>query len=1388
MKLQAKLFVIALLLFCSAHAQSPEGFNYQAVIRNSAGEILVNQSVGIRMSLIQGSANGSMVYRETFSKTTNSFGLINLIIGTGTVTTGSFSTIDWGAGPYFLETAIDNNGGTSYAVLGTSQLMSVPFALYAQSAANDGIDGQDGASAYQVWLDAGNTGSEAEFLASLVGTGGSAQDISLSGTELSITDGSTVDLSAIDTDTDTQLSETEVDDFVANNGYLTTEIDGDVTNEIQDLSLSGSTLSITNNSSATAIDLAPFTGTNTDSQDLQLSGSTLSLTGDPDNTAVDLTAFDTNTQLSEMEVDDFVANNGYLTSFTEVDGDANNEIQDLNLSGSTLTITNNSSATSIDLAPFTGTNTDNQDLQLSGSTLSLTGDPDNTAVDLTAFDTNTQLSETEVDAFVADNGYLTSFTEVDGDATNEIQNISLSGSDLSISGGSTIDLSTIDTDTNTQLSETEVDNFVANNGYLTSFTEVDGDATNEIQTLSIDDNQVSLSNGGGTITLPENPDFSIINELNTSVILNDTDLETTDAGGTITTDLSSLIDDADADPANEIQDLTLNDNQFSITGGSTTITFDPSASNEIQEISTDTNPGNITISDGATLALNVDDADADPLNEVNTTVELNGTDLETTDAGGTITTDLSSLVNDADADPLNETNTGIILNDTDLETTDADGTIITDLSSLVDDADADSSNELQEISTDNTPGNISITDGATLALNVDDGDADAMNEIQDLEVIGDTLFVTGNSTPTKVLLGGRNSYGDIKHSLRLTDHDGWYKLDGRALSALPETAAQVAMDFFAGNLPDATDRFLKGNDGAETNGDVGGSNSITIAQENLEDFSLPVTEDIAGLHNHTASSSTNGSHSHTIASISGVGSTNNRVIAGDSGASDGNKSTNSTGSHSHTITVDNGGNHVHNVAVSSGGNGLTPIPKPSFLATNIFVYLGSATLEDLQNLGLSDQEILTSGVSPLTLWNDNNAILDDLIGLDYNGSPITLQTFVDQGIDLTFLYTQYGQSLLDNTSVTTLDLFNEGITIATLDGNGITLSTMRTDGITMADIYGSVLYSFQDLRDGGFAIEEIVTLTDYQTMVDQGVATYQEFLAVPTSPLILWNANNAVLDDLSGLTYQSNPITLQTFVDQTISLSFLYGQYVNDIISLTTATTFDLFTSGVTIGAMNANGVNLAVMVADGILIADLDAAGVYTLQQLKDNFDATSMLTIATVAELLDETTGTDITVFELRVGGALAADFHGVSFMGGIIFYTQADGTTYVAQAGDQSTGIIWAGDGGGVSTNNNIGSGSSNTDNMLVYDVGPNAASICRDLGPEWFLPSRNEIREMYDNILTEGNFQTGTAYWMSSDDGNNSRAGSFSFADRSDNQTDRVTLLYVRAIKSFVSAPD
>jgi hypothetical protein len=122
-------FIIIVVGMGKVFSQGPQGFKYQAVVRSN-GQTVASTSVSILIKLLQASSHGTLVYSEVQKTTTNQFGLINLSIGEGTSQTGNFSGIDWSAGPYFLETDIDLSGGTNYQLMGTVQLLSVPFALY----------------------------------------------------------------------------------------------------------------------------------------------------------------------------------------------------------------------------------------------------------------------------------------------------------------------------------------------------------------------------------------------------------------------------------------------------------------------------------------------------------------------------------------------------------------------------------------------------------------------------------------------------------------------------------------------------------------------------------------------------------------------------------------------------------------------------------------------------------------------------------------------------------------------------------------------------------------------------------------------------------------------------------------------------------------------------------------------------------------------------------------------------------------------------------------------------------------------------------------------------------------------------------------------------------
>ena len=141
-------FLITLALF----AQAPEKMSYQAVVRDANNALIMNQAVGMRIQILQGSVSGTTVYEETQTPTSNDNGLVTLEIGTGTIVSGMFGSIDWSSGPYFIKTETDPTGATNYTISGTSQLMSVPYALYAKTSGNGagpqgpaGIDGQDGA-------------------------------------------------------------------------------------------------------------------------------------------------------------------------------------------------------------------------------------------------------------------------------------------------------------------------------------------------------------------------------------------------------------------------------------------------------------------------------------------------------------------------------------------------------------------------------------------------------------------------------------------------------------------------------------------------------------------------------------------------------------------------------------------------------------------------------------------------------------------------------------------------------------------------------------------------------------------------------------------------------------------------------------------------------------------------------------------------------------------------------------------------------------------------------------------------------------------------------------------------------------------------------------------
>ena len=171
------LLTAGVFLPLQAGAQSPDKMSYQAVIRDASDKLVTNRSVGMQVSILQGSANGTAVYAETQTPTTNANGLVSIEIGTGT-TSDDFSTIDWANGPYFIKTETDPVGGTSYSITGTSQLLSVPYALHAKTAETitGGMTETD--PVYTASEAANITAADMNNLDNLSGTNTGDQDIS----------------------------------------------------------------------------------------------------------------------------------------------------------------------------------------------------------------------------------------------------------------------------------------------------------------------------------------------------------------------------------------------------------------------------------------------------------------------------------------------------------------------------------------------------------------------------------------------------------------------------------------------------------------------------------------------------------------------------------------------------------------------------------------------------------------------------------------------------------------------------------------------------------------------------------------------------------------------------------------------------------------------------------------------------------------------------------------------------------------------------------------------------------------------------------------------------------------------------------------------------------
>lgn len=130
------IIILCLISFVKGYAQAPHLINYQAIARDGSGNIITSGSIGLKFEILQGSTTGTVAYGETNTASPSAAGIFNVAIGGGTPFSGTLGGVNWATGPYFIRVSIDPTGGTSYTAVGTTQLMSVPYALYAEKAGN----------------------------------------------------------------------------------------------------------------------------------------------------------------------------------------------------------------------------------------------------------------------------------------------------------------------------------------------------------------------------------------------------------------------------------------------------------------------------------------------------------------------------------------------------------------------------------------------------------------------------------------------------------------------------------------------------------------------------------------------------------------------------------------------------------------------------------------------------------------------------------------------------------------------------------------------------------------------------------------------------------------------------------------------------------------------------------------------------------------------------------------------------------------------------------------------------------------------------------------------------------------------------------------------------
>ena len=280
MKNRYCLLIILLAFWVSAFAQVPQSFKYQAVVRGNSGNVLVNQLVSFQLTILKDNPNGVVVYSERQNLSTNSYGIVNINVGTGTIISGDFATIAWGSFAHFIKVEFDAAGGNNFQFMGTSQILSVPYALYAESAGSAANDNDtDPTNELQNLSLTNNSlslsnGGQVALDPYLDNTDN--QNLSLNNEQLSISNGNTVSLTSLMDNTDNQSLSLNNDQLSISNGNsvsLTSLMDN---TDNQTLSLNNDQLTISNGNSISLNLLLD----NTDNQNLTFTNNQLTISNE----------------------------------------------------------------------------------------------------------------------------------------------------------------------------------------------------------------------------------------------------------------------------------------------------------------------------------------------------------------------------------------------------------------------------------------------------------------------------------------------------------------------------------------------------------------------------------------------------------------------------------------------------------------------------------------------------------------------------------------------------------------------------------------------------------------------------------------------------------------------------------------------------------------------------------------------------------------------------------------------------------------------------------------------------------------------------------------------------------------------------------------------------